>query len=59
MVTVTVYTALQAEQLPVYEQAFEAANPNIQIEWVRDTAANITQKLIDEKADPRPTRSGA
>src|SRR5256885_1558924 len=52
-VTVTVYTALQAEQLPVYEQAFEAANPNIQIEWVRDTAANITQRLIDEKADPK------
>ena len=51
--TVTVYTALQAEQLPVYEQAFEAAHPNIQIEWVRDTAANITQKLIDEKADPK------
>jgi iron(III) transport system substrate-binding protein len=52
-VTVTVYTALQAEQLPVYEQAFEAANPNIQIEWVRDTPAAITQKLIDEKADPK------
>jgi len=51
--TVTVYTALQPEQLPVYEQAFEAANPNIEIEWVRDTAANITQKLIDEKADPK------
>jgi len=51
--TVTVYTALQAEQLPVYQEAFEAANPNIQIEWVRDTAEAITQKLIDEKADPK------
>ena len=51
--TVTVYTALQPEQLPVYEEAFEAANPNITIEWVRDSAAAITQKLIDEKADPK------
>jgi iron(III) transport system substrate-binding protein len=51
--TVTVYTALQAEQLPVYEQGFTAANPNITIEWVRDTPAAITQRLIDEKADPK------
>ena len=51
--TVTVYTALQAEQLPVYEKAFEDANPNIEIEWVRDTAANITRKLVDEKSDPK------
>src|SRR3569833_1414021 len=51
--TVTVYTALQPEQLPVYEEAFEAANPNITIDWVRDSAAAITLKLIDEMADPK------
>jgi iron(III) transport system substrate-binding protein len=50
---VTVYTALQPEQLPVYQEAFEAANPSIEITWVRDTAAAITQKLIDEKSDPQ------
>ena len=51
--TVTVYTALQPEQLPIYQQAFEAAHPNIKIEWVRDTEAAITARLIAEKDDPQ------
>src|SRR5215813_1244354 len=51
--TVTVYTALQAEQLPVYEKAFEAKYPKVQIQWVRDTSAAITAKLISEKDDPK------
>lgn len=51
--TVTVYTALQAEQLPVYEKAFEAKNPNITIDWVRGTPAEITAKLLAEKGDPK------
>jgi iron(III) transport system substrate-binding protein len=50
---VTVYTALQAEQLPVYEKAFEAKHPNIDIEWVRGTPAEITAKLLSEKGDPK------
>jgi iron(III) transport system substrate-binding protein len=50
---VTVYTALQPEQLPVYEKAFEAKNPNIDIEWVRGTPAEITAKLLGEKGDPQ------
>jgi iron(III) transport system substrate-binding protein len=49
---VTVYTALQAEQLPVYEQAFEAKYPKFDIEWVRGTPAEITAKLLAEKGDP-------
>ena len=51
--TVTVYTALQPEQLPVYQQAFEATHPNIKIEWVRDTEAGITARLLAEKDDPQ------
>ena len=51
--TVTVYTALQPEQLPVYEKAFEASHPKIKIEWVRDTSAAIAAKLISEKDDPK------
>jgi iron(III) transport system substrate-binding protein len=50
---VTVYTALQAEQLPVYEKAFEAKYPKFQIDWVRGTPAEITAKLLAEKADPQ------
>ena len=50
---VVVYTALQAEQLPVYEKAFEAKNPKFDIEWVRGTPAEITAKLLAEKGDPQ------
>src|SRR5262249_36491036 len=50
---VTVYTALQAEQLPVYEKAFEAKYPKYDIEWVRGTPAEITAKLLAEKGDPQ------
>jgi iron(III) transport system substrate-binding protein len=50
---VTVYTALQAEQLPVFEKAFEAKYPKIEIEWVRGTPTEITSKLLAEKGDPK------
>src|SRR3982751_29060 len=50
---VTVYTALQAEQLPVYEKAFEAKYPKFDIEWVRGTPDEITAKLLAEKGDPQ------
>lgn len=50
---ITVYTALQAEQLPVYEKAFEAKYPKFDIEWVRGTPAEITAKLLAEKGDPQ------
>src|SRR3954471_12638207 len=49
----TVYTALEEEQLPVYKQAFEAANPNFEIEWVRDSTGVITARLLAEKANPQ------
>ncbi len=49
----TVYTALEEEQLPVYKQAFEAANPNYEIEWVRDSTGVITARLLAEKANPQ------
>jgi iron(III) transport system substrate-binding protein len=50
---VVVYTALQPEQLPVYEQAFDAAYPQYKIKWVHDTSAAITQRLIAEKGSPQ------
>ncbi|HQR54887.1 MAG TPA: putative 2-aminoethylphosphonate ABC transporter substrate-binding protein, partial [Burkholderiaceae bacterium] len=31
----TVYTALETDQLKAYQSAFEKANPNIEIVWVR------------------------
>src|SRR5262245_53107690 len=46
-----VYTALEDEQLPVFKKAFEAANPDIEIKWVRDSTGTITARLLAEKAN--------
>ena len=49
----TVYTALEAEQLKTYKKAFEQANPDIEIKWVRDSTGIITAKLLAEKDRPQ------
>ncbi|MNM26725.1 Fe(3+)-binding periplasmic protein precursor [compost metagenome] len=49
----TVYSALEAEQLKRYKQAFEQANPDIEIKWVRDSTGIITAKLLAEKDRPQ------
>lgn len=49
----TVYTAMENEQLAGYKKAFEAQNPDIEIKWVRDSTGIITAKLLAEKANPR------
>lgn len=49
----TVYTALETDQLKAYQTAFEKANPGITITWVRDSTGIITARLLAEKANPR------
>ncbi len=49
----TVYTALETEQLAPYKTAFEKANPDVEIEWVRDSTGIITARLLAEKANPQ------
>ena len=49
----TVYTALETDQLKAYQEGFQKANPDIEITWVRDSTGVITAKLIAEKANPR------
>ena len=49
----TVYTALEMDQLKAYEQAFAKAQPDIAIKWVRDSTGVITAKLLAERANPR------
>ncbi|WP_207887381.1 putative 2-aminoethylphosphonate ABC transporter substrate-binding protein [Pseudomonas sp. 30_B] len=49
----TVYTALEPEQLTAYKQAFEAENPDIKIKWVRDSTGIVTAKLLAEKDRPQ------
>jgi iron(III) transport system substrate-binding protein len=49
----TVYTALENEQLQPYKQAAEAALKGVEIAWVRDSTGVITARLLAEKAAPR------
>lgn len=49
----TVYTALEADDLKKYKQRFEAEVQGIEIEWVRDSTGVITAKLLAEKAAPK------
>ena len=49
----TVYTALEVEQLKAYKEAFEKQNPDIEIKWVRDSTGIVTAKLLAEKARPQ------
>lgn len=50
---VTVYTAFEADILAKYKNAFEQANPDIQIKWVRDSTGIMTAKLLAEKNNPQ------
>ena len=49
----TVYTALETDQLKAYEAGFVKDNPTIEIKWVRDSTGVITAKLLAEKANPQ------
>ncbi|WP_198376810.1 putative 2-aminoethylphosphonate ABC transporter substrate-binding protein [Neoroseomonas rubea] len=49
----TVYTALENEQLAPFKQAAEAALRDIEIAWVRDSTGIITARLIAERQNPR------
>ncbi len=49
----TVYTALENDQLQPYKQAFEADNPDIEIQWVRDSTGTMTARFLAEKDNPR------
>jgi iron(III) transport system substrate-binding protein len=49
----TVYTALEADQLKTYANAFEKSNKDVKINWVRDSTGIITARLLAEKANPQ------
>jgi len=51
--TLTVYTALETDQLKAYQEGFNKVNPDIEIQWVRDSTGVITAKLLAEKAAPK------
>ena len=49
----TVYTALENDQLGPYKHAFESANNDVEIAWVRDSTGVITARLLAEKDNPK------
>lgn len=49
----TVYTALETDQIKAYQTAFNKVEPDIEIKWVRDSTGVITSKLLAEKASPQ------
>ena len=49
----TVYTAVEAEDLKRYAEAFNEDHPDIEIKWVRDSTGIVTAKLLAEKNNPQ------
>jgi iron(III) transport system substrate-binding protein len=49
----TVYTALESDQLAVFKQTIEAAVPGVEIVWVRDSTGVIAARFLAEKDNPR------
>ncbi|WP_372527033.1 putative 2-aminoethylphosphonate ABC transporter substrate-binding protein [Piscinibacter sp.] len=49
----TVYTALETDQIKAYETGFNHVVPDVEIKWVRDSTGVITAKLLAEKANPQ------
>lgn len=50
---ITVYTALEDDQIAVYLPIFEAAYPDITVNIVRDSTGIVTAKLLAEKDNPQ------
>ena len=49
----TVYTAVEAEDLKRYAELFNKDHPDIKIKWVRDSTGIVTAKLLAEKNNPQ------
>src|SRR5210317_1187629 len=49
----TVYTAIEAEDLKKYAATFNEDHPDITIKWVRDSTGIVTAKLLAEKDNPQ------
>jgi iron(III) transport system substrate-binding protein len=52
-VPLTVYTALENDQLKIYKDEIEKAVPEADVQWVRDSTGVITARLLAEKAAPK------
>jgi iron(III) transport system substrate-binding protein len=50
---VTVYTALENDQLAPFKAEIEKAVPDVEVEWVRDSTGVITARFLAEKDNPK------
>jgi iron(III) transport system substrate-binding protein len=50
---ITVYAAVEADNLKFFGEAFARANPGIKVNWVRDSTGIIHARLVAEKDNPR------
>ncbi len=51
--TLTIYTALENDQLAPFKQSIESEVPGVQVTWVRDSTGVITSRFLAEKDNPR------
>ena len=49
----TIYAAVEADNLKIIGDAFAKAHPSIKINWIRDSTGIIQARLIAEKDNPR------
>ena len=49
----TIYTALENDQLAPFKAAIEAAVPEVEVVWVRDSTGVISARFLAEKDNPR------
>ncbi|MFB7815945.1 putative 2-aminoethylphosphonate ABC transporter substrate-binding protein [Paenibacillus chitinolyticus] len=49
----TVYTALEDDQIKAYLESFKKTNPDVKVNIVRDSTGIITAKLLAEKDNPQ------
>ncbi len=50
---ITVYTAVEADQLKRYQWELRKAHPELKVKWVRDSTGVITAKLLAEQNNPQ------
>lgn len=51
--TLTVYTAMENDQLKAFKDAIEAVVTDVDIQWVRDSTGVITARFLAEKSAPK------
>jgi iron(III) transport system substrate-binding protein len=51
--SLTVYTALENDQLGPFKEAIEAAVPEVEVVWVRDSTGVITARFLAEAENPQ------